>query len=106
MTFMRNLANNFRINWGDYYNVVTEKVADSARTLYYASIIEILAYGLQFEDQGTAEIYTLYDFALQDAGGSLNRGVTYLDIDGSQGPVELDKAHLTLANIILGVPAV
>jgi hypothetical protein len=48
-------------------------------------------------------VYTLYDFALVDAGKQTNKGVEWVDIDGPNGPVELEKAHISLANIVLGV---
>ncbi len=39
-----------------------------------------------------------------DVAAGVTKGVDYLDIDGPMGPVEIDKAHSTLASVILSAP--
>jgi hypothetical protein len=103
ITFMTNLTNNLRGNWSEPKRIITaNKVTPTTRAYYNGSLVEALAYGLQFQSGGTAPIYTLFDFAVMDISG-LNKGVVYADMDGALGPVELEKAHVTLANTLLGV---
>jgi hypothetical protein len=92
------------LNWGDSKNVVVqEKATPANKTLYNGIVLEALAYAYQFHETGGPPVYTLYDFALVDAGKQTNKGVEWVDIDGPNGPVELEKAHISLANIVLGV---
>jgi len=106
LTFLQHLTNNFRGNWTQAKNIITaEKATPTNKAYYTGSLLEALAYALQYQNGGAAPIYTLYDFALMNTGVAQNAGVTWLDLDGSGGPVELEKAHITLANVILSAPA-
>lgn len=103
MSFLANLTNNFRLGWDAAKNIITqEKAAPANKALYRGTVLQALAFAYQWKDGGAAPVYTLYDFALMDSGSMLNQGVVYPAIDGVDGPVELDKAHVTLANLVLG----
>jgi len=102
MTFLNDFTNGYRLGWDDRYNLVVEEKADSTNlALYAASVLEGFIYAMQYHSTGDAPVYTLYDFAMSKAGTGYNKGVSYIDIDGTQGPVEIEKAHVTLANAIL-----
>ena len=101
LTFMQNLTNNWRLGWTETRNIRLEEKADPTdKLLYRGSVLEALAYALQYPDAGTAPVYTLYNIALSEVG--LNKGVAWEAITGANGPVELEPAHITLANMILG----
>ena len=72
-----------------------EKATPANKTLYNGTVLEALTYAYQFHQTGGAPVYTLYDFALVDAGKQTNQGVEWVDIDGPNGPVELEKAQPT-----------
>ena len=103
MTFLANLTNQFRLNWTDEKNIALEIKSSGVVSLYRGSVLEALAYALQVHDSLNAVVYTLYDIALLDVGSGVSKGVTFIDIAGASGPVELSKAHVTLGNLILSV---
>jgi hypothetical protein len=104
LTFMAHLTNNFRFGWSDVKNIIIQqKAVPTNKSLYKGTVLESLAYAYQIHTTGNAVVYTLHDFALSDPAKQLNKGVQWLDINGSSGPVELEKAHVTLGNMILGV---
>jgi hypothetical protein len=105
MTFLTNITNNFRLGPNDMKNVVVEeKAAPANKALYKSSVINAIAYAFQVHQTGNAVTYTLFDFALMDVAAGVTKGVEYVDIDGSLGPVELDKAHSSLASLVLSAP--
>jgi hypothetical protein len=103
VTFLTNLTNNFRLAPSTVKRVIVEEKADASnKILYQGSVLEALAYALQYQDQGTAPIYTLFEVALMDAGG-MNVGVIYDPISGANGPVEYEPYLLKIANAVLSV---
>ena len=105
MTFLTNITNNFRLGPTDVKNIIVEEKADPTnRALYRGSLINAIAYAFQVSETGGAVMYSLYDFALMNVGAGVSRGVDYVEIDGQLGPVELEKAHAQLANLILSAP--
>jgi len=101
VTFLERVTNNYRFGWSDKKKFALELKDDpGAINLYRGSILEMLCYMLQNHATLNSIIYTLYDLAMMDEGGA-NIGTTYVDLLSTAGPVELEKAHITLANTIL-----
>lgn len=104
LTFLARLTDNFRLDWSaPRYIIVQEKATPTNRAFYKGTVLEALAYVMQVHSTGNAVVRTLYDFALLDPSSQVNKGITWVEISGSQGPVELAKAHVSLGNLILGV---
>ncbi len=100
MTFLYNLTGGFRSNWDDTKNIVLqEKAVPANKILYRGSILQAYCYAMQVS--GTAPVYELYDFGLIDASSSVNQGVDYPLLDSTDGPLEYEKALVTLANLVL-----
>jgi len=101
MTFLKNLTNSFRLGWADVRNIrLEEKAVPTNKSLYRGSVLEALAYAMQYQDAGTAPIYTLFNLSVSETG--LNKGVAWETLTGANGPIELEPAHTILANTILG----
>jgi hypothetical protein len=97
--FLENLTNSYRREWDTVSGLIVE--ADAGGKEYFtASTLATLAYGLQFKAGGTAPIYAATNFGFFDHSAAGN-GLSVVDLLGPSGPVELDKAHVTLGNIVL-----
>jgi hypothetical protein len=104
LTFLQNLTNNYRANWSDTKAVIRQEKADATNKAFFrGTVLETLAYAYQFDQVDGAPVYTLYNLGLAEYGAQLNKGVTWPPITGASGPVELEPAHVTLGNILLGV---
>ena len=104
LAFLVAITNNYRCAWTDRKNIVLELKADPTDvTLYRGTVLEALAYALQVHADQGAVVYTLFDFALSDVGGGVSKGMSYIELSGTSGPVEYEKGHVTLANLLLSV---
>ena len=66
---MQNLTKNWRLSWTDIKNIRLEEKADATnKLLYRGSILETLAYSLQYQNAGTAPVYTLHNIATSEVG--------------------------------------
>jgi hypothetical protein len=99
--FLENLTNNYRREWDAVSGLIVEDEATGAKEYYSGSLLAALAYGLQYKSGGTAPVYTDTNFGLfeQSAAGV---GLSVIDLLSASGPVELEKGHVTLGNIVLG----
>lgn len=103
VTFLERITNNYRFNWSDRKRFALELKSDAGNIqLYAASVLEMLCYMLQNHATLNDLIYTLYDLAIIDESAGTNIGVTYTELTSTAGPVEIEKAHVTLANTVLG----
>lgn len=98
--FLENLTNNYRREWDLVSGLIVEADAAGTKEYFSGSTLATLAYGLQFKTGGTAPIYAATNFGFFDISGAGN-GLSVVDLLGPSGPVELDKAHVTLGNLIL-----
>jgi len=102
ITFLENLTDQYRADWTTTKNMVFErKTAPAERTLYKGTVLQALCYALQFHSTLGAPVYTLFDIALMEASSGVSKGVEFVDMGGSSGPVEYEAALLTLANLLL-----
>jgi hypothetical protein len=99
--FLENLTNNYRRDWDIQSGIIVENEATGAKEYYSGSLLAALAYGLQFKQGGTAPVYTDTNFGLFEQSAAGN-GLSVIDLLGASGPVELEKAHTTLGNLVLG----
>jgi hypothetical protein len=103
VTLVDLVTNGYRRDFGDGAGLVLEQIADpTVRMFFQGSRSAILSYLLQLEDQGAQRIYELYNFSLFDSAKASGLGTAFDDILGSLGPVELEKAHVTLVSAIAG----
>ena len=98
--FLENLTNNYRREWDAVTGLIIEADPGGTKEFFTGSTLAALAYGLQFAALGTAPIYANTNFGFFEQSGGSN-GLSIVDILGPSGPIELDKAHVTLANLIL-----
>jgi len=102
VTLVGLISDNYRYNLSDGAAIVMELKADpSTKVFYQGSRAALLSYLLQIQDGGSDRIYTLYNFSVYDSGKAATMGLALVDILSAQGPVELEKAHPTLANAIV-----
>lgn len=99
--FLENLTNNYRREWDTVSGLIVEDDAAGTKEYFSGSTLATLSYGLQFKAGGTAPIYATTNFGFFD-GSASGAGLAISDLLGTNGPVELEKAHLTLGNLILG----
>lgn len=100
VTFLEEITGKYRHSWDDSVGIVVESKSDPTdKTLYHGTRLAALAYGLQYQDsEEPAVLYSSLDFAFFDRSN-----VSGLDnIHGSNGPIELSKAHLSIGHLILG----
>ena len=97
VTLFGEVTNNLRHGLDDVVYATFEAKADGATVFYKGSRGAMLAYLLQIQNSGTERIHTLYNwsFATKVSNSSI-----FDDVYGANGPVELVKAHETLANAI------
>ena len=96
-------TNGYRRDFGEGAGIVLEEIADPTNRFFYrGSRAAILSYLLQIQDQGAQRIYELYNFSLFDDAKVAGLGTAFDDILGAMGPVELEKAHVTLMQAIAG----
>lgn len=100
MLFLDNITNSFRREWDTVSGLIVEDEGTGAKEYYSGSTLAALAYGLQFAAGGTAPIYAATNFGFFDRSAA-GIGLSVIDLLGPSGPVEIDKAHLSLANIVL-----
>lgn len=98
--FLENLTKNYRREWDTQSGLIIEDDTAKTKEFYSGSTLAALAYGLQFKTGGTAPIYASANFGFFDQSAA-GIGLTVVDLLGPTGPVELEKAHLTLGNLIL-----
>lgn len=98
--FLENLTNNYRREWDTISGLIVEDDALGTKEFFSGSTLAALAYGLQFAAAGTAPLYVATNFGFFDIAGAGN-GLSVVDLLGPSGPVELDKAHVTMGNLIL-----
>ncbi|GIK43792.1 MAG: hypothetical protein BroJett011_76250 [Chloroflexota bacterium] len=98
--FLENLTNNYRREWDMLSGLIVEDDATGAKEYFSGSTLAALAYGLQYKAAGTAPLYVATNFGFFDISGAGN-GLSVVDLLGPSGPVELDKAHVTLGNLVL-----
>jgi hypothetical protein len=98
--FLENLTHNYRREWDVVSGLIVEDDALGTKEYFSGSTLAALAYGLQFKDGGTAPLYLATNFGFFDISGAGN-GLSVVDLLGTSGPVELDKAHVTLGNLVL-----
>jgi hypothetical protein len=102
VTYLDKLTNNYRLGFTDQKNIIAELKSDpTTKVLYRGTVLEALAYSLQVHATLNEVVYTLFDFALMDVAAGVSKGMDYLAISGNLGPIELEPAHTTLANLIL-----
>jgi hypothetical protein len=99
--FLENLTNNYRREWDTVSGLIVEDEVNGTKEYYSGSLLAALAIGLQFKNGGTAPVYSDTNFGLFEQSAAGN-GLSVIDLLGSSGPVEVQKAHLTLGNLILG----
>lgn len=99
--FLENLTNNYRREWDTVSGLIVEDDTTKAKEFFSGSTLAALAYGLQYKAGGSAPIYATTNFGFFD-GSAAGAGLAVTDLLGPNGPVELEKAHLTLGNLILG----
>jgi hypothetical protein len=97
--FLENLTNNYRREWDQRAGLIFEDTL-GVKEYYYGTTLAALAYGLQYAAGGTDPIYVDTNFGFFDQSASGN-GLTVADLFGVSGPIELEKAHITLGNLIL-----
>jgi hypothetical protein len=101
VAFLDEVTGLYRYSWDESVGIVAEnRLTPATKNLYYGSRLATLAYGLQYSDT-PAPIYTEFDFAFFDRN-SVGSYITLDDILGSNGPTELERAHVSLGNLILG----
>ncbi len=100
LIFLENLTNNYRREWEVVSGIIVEDDVTKAKEYFSGSTLAALAYGLQYKTGGTAPIYAATNFGFFDQSAA-GVGLSVVDLLGTTGPVELDKAHITLGNIIL-----
>ena len=98
--FLENLTNSYRREWDTVSGLIVEDDTTGAKEFFSGSTLAALAYGLQYKTGGTAPLYAATNFGFFDISGAGN-GLSVVDILGPSGPVELDKAHVTLGNLVL-----
>ncbi|MBE7473153.1 MAG: hypothetical protein DPW09_39070 [Anaerolineae bacterium] len=98
--FLENLTNQYRREWDLVSGLIVEDDTAGTKEYFSGSTLATLAYGLQYKAGGTAPIYAATNFGFFDISGSGN-GLSVVDLLGPSGPVELDKAHVTLGNLVL-----
>ncbi|MBE7474303.1 MAG: hypothetical protein HS114_34670 [Anaerolineales bacterium] len=98
--FLENLTNNYRREWDLVSGLIVEDDALGTKEYFSGSTLATLAYGLQYKTGGTVPIYAATNFGFFDISGAGN-GLSVVDLLGPSGPVELDKAHVTLGNLVL-----
>lgn len=94
------VTNNYRYEFTSQTGLVLELVADpTVKLFYHGSLAAILAYLLQVDTVGTpSRVYELYNFSLFDLSKGVGYASGFVDILGTLGPVEIEKAHETLVN--------
>jgi hypothetical protein len=98
--FLENLTNNYRREWDTVSGLIVEDDAAGTKEYFTGSTLTTLAYGLQYADAATAPVYSMANFGFFDAS-AIGNGLSVVDLLGPSGPVELDKAHVTLGNLVL-----
>lgn len=98
--FLENLTNNYRREWDTVSGLIVEDETAGTREYYSGSTLATLAYGLQYAAAGTAPIYAATNFGFFDVS-AVGNGLSVVDLLGPSGPVELDKAHVSLGNLVL-----
>jgi hypothetical protein len=98
--FLENLTHTYRREWDTQSGLIVEADPGGNKEYCIGTTLAALAYGLQFATAGTGPIYVTTNFGFFDHAAAGN-GLNVVDLLGPAGPVELDKAHLTLGNIVL-----
>ncbi len=98
--FMENLTKQYRREWDAMSGLIVEDDITKTKEYFSGSTLAALAYGMQFKTALSTPVYEGANFGFfeQSAAGL---GLTVVDMMGPSGPVELEKAHLTLGNLVL-----
>jgi hypothetical protein len=98
--FLENLTNGYRREWDVVAGLIVEDEVAQAREYYTGSALAALAYALQYKSGETAPIYATTNFSFFEQS-AVGVGLSVIDLLGPGGPVEVQKAHISLGNIIL-----
>lgn len=99
--FLENLTDNYKAEWDARSGLIVEAALAGTKEFYVGSVLAVLAYAMQMAPSGTGLIYTETNFGFYDQSAA-GLGLSAVDLLGPQGPIEIEKAHITLGSIVLG----